>query len=98
MARTVLHISAGKLTPYAGNYDYYLEKSKATSERAALTAGEKLTNAQPVAAPTPAAAASGNAPTPRKSKEQKRAEAEARQALSRVRKEPEAAPWKSTAT
>jgi ATP-binding cassette subfamily F protein 3 len=91
MARTVLHISAGKLTPYAGDYDYYLEKTRATSERAALTAGEKLGNAQPVAAPAPAsAAAAGNAPTPRKSKEQKRAEAEARQAISRARKEHEA--------
>ena len=90
MARTVLHISAGKLTPYAGDYQYYLEKSKATSARAALTAGEKLTNAQPVAAPAAASAASGNAPTPRKSKEQKRAEAEARQAQSRIRKEHEA--------
>lgn len=47
IAQTVLHISAGKLTPYAGNYDYYLEKSGATSARAALVSGEKLTNAQP---------------------------------------------------
>src|SRR5258708_509338 len=68
MAQTVLHISAGKLTPYAGDYQYYLDKSRATSERAALTAGDKLTNAQPVTAPTPTATASGNAPTPRKSK------------------------------
>ena len=47
MAKTVLHISAGQLTPYAGDYQYYLDKSKATSARAALTAGEKLHNAQP---------------------------------------------------
>ncbi len=87
MARTVLHISAGKLTPYAGDYDYYLEKSKATSARAALTAGEKLSNAQPVSAAPSVHAVSGNAPTPRKSKEQKRAEAEERQAQARVRKE-----------
>ncbi|MEI6713894.1 MAG: ABC-F family ATP-binding cassette domain-containing protein [Verrucomicrobiota bacterium] len=44
LAETVLHISAGQLTPYAGNYDYYLEKTKATSARAALTAGEKLSD------------------------------------------------------
>ncbi len=88
MARTVLHISAGKLTPYAGDYQYYLEKSKATSAREALTAGEKLTNDQPAISDSrPAPAASGNAPTPRKSKEQKRAEAEVRQAQARVRKE-----------
>ena len=91
MARTVLHISAGKLTPYAGDYQYYLDKSKATSERAALTAGEKLTNAQPAQAKASGPTAfGGNAPTPRKSKEQKRAEADARQAISRVKKEHDA--------
>lgn len=39
LAQTVLHVHSGRLTSYAGNYDYYLEKSKATNERAALTAG-----------------------------------------------------------
>ena len=48
VAKTVLHINAGKLTPYAGDYDYYLDKSRATSARAALTSGEKLHNFQPV--------------------------------------------------
>ena len=38
IASTVLHIDAGHLTPYAGDYDYYLEKSQATSERDALIA------------------------------------------------------------
>jgi ATP-binding cassette subfamily F protein 3 len=38
IASTVLHISAGHLTPFAGDYDYYLEKSKATSQRGALVA------------------------------------------------------------
>ncbi len=52
----VLHVHSGRLTPYAGNYDYYLEKSRATDARAALTAG--FTDARPVqAAATPAAAA-----------------------------------------
>ncbi len=41
----VLHVHSGRLTPYAGNYDYYLEKSKATDARAALTAG--FTDARP---------------------------------------------------
>ncbi len=50
----VLHVHSGRLTPYAGNYDYYLEKSRATDARAALTAG--FTDARPVQA-TPAAAA-----------------------------------------
>jgi ATP-binding cassette subfamily F protein 3 len=44
LADSVLHISAGKLTPYAGNYDYYLEKTQALSARAALTAGEQLSD------------------------------------------------------
>jgi ATP-binding cassette subfamily F protein 3 len=88
MAKTVLHISAGKLTPYAGDYQYYLDKSRATSERAALTAGEKLSDGRAGSPPAKAAPeASENAPTPRKSKEQKRAEAEERQARARVRKE-----------
>jgi ATP-binding cassette subfamily F protein 3 len=46
LAQTVLHVHSGRLTPYAGNYDYYLEKSKATNARAALTAG--FTDARPV--------------------------------------------------
>ena len=41
----VLHVHSGRLTPYAGNYDYYLEKSKASDARAALTAG--FTDARP---------------------------------------------------
>src|SRR3954463_15577498 len=46
LAQTVLHVHSGRLTPYAGNYDYYLEKSKAGNARAALTAG--FTDARPV--------------------------------------------------
>ncbi len=45
LAQTVLHVHSGRLTPYAGNYDYYLDKSKASSARAALTAG--FTDARP---------------------------------------------------
>jgi len=45
LAQTVLHVHSGRLTPYAGNYDYYLEKSKAANARAALTAG--FTDARP---------------------------------------------------
>ncbi|MEP7015611.1 MAG: ABC transporter ATP-binding protein, partial [Verrucomicrobiota bacterium] len=39
IATSVLHVSAGQLTPYPGDYDYYLEKSKAVSAKTALTAG-----------------------------------------------------------
>jgi len=45
MAKSVIHIDGGKLTPYAGDYQYYLDKVKAGSAREALTAS--LTNHQP---------------------------------------------------
>ncbi|HEX7631594.1 MAG TPA: ATP-binding cassette domain-containing protein, partial [Lacunisphaera sp.] len=45
LAKNVLHVHSGRLTPYAGDYDYYLEKSKASNARAALTAG--FTDARP---------------------------------------------------
>jgi ATP-binding cassette subfamily F protein 3 len=47
LAKVVLHIGAGKLTSYSGDYDYYLAKSQATSERGGLTAGNKLTDCRP---------------------------------------------------
>ena len=46
IATNVLHITAGRLTPYPGDYDYYLDKSKATSARTALTAGQSLQDRQ----------------------------------------------------
>ncbi|HZZ18093.1 MAG TPA: ABC-F family ATP-binding cassette domain-containing protein [Opitutaceae bacterium] len=54
LAQTVLHVHSGRLTPYAGNYDYFLEKSKSTNARAALTMSlgtdrNPLTNATPTA-------------------------------------------------
>jgi ATP-binding cassette subfamily F protein 3 len=56
LADSVLHISAGTLTPYAGNYDYYLDKTKAVSARAALVAGQQLSDLRPSEAkPKPAA-------------------------------------------
>ena len=61
LAKNVLHVHSGRLTPYAGNYDYFLEKSKATNERAALTAGIS----QPGQAPTKAKAGPA-APKPRR--------------------------------
>ena len=55
VAKTVLHVHSGRLTPYAGDYGYYLEKSKAGNERAALTAG--FTDARPKQAEAPKSAA-----------------------------------------
>ena len=60
LAQSVLHVHSGRLTPYAGDYDYYLEKSKATNARAALTAG--FTDARPKQEKT--APAAGRIPGP----------------------------------
>ena len=77
LANHVVHVNAGKLTHYTGGYQYYLDKTSATSERAALTAGAKVEAAP--AKPVERTAA--------KSKEQKRLEAEQRQGRSRAKKD-----------
>ncbi len=74
LAKTVLHVHSGRLTPYAGDYDYYLEKSRATNERAALTAG--FQDARPVQAPSVARPA---APTARNKDEERAQKAKLRQ-------------------
>jgi ATP-binding cassette, subfamily F, member 3 len=45
LAKNVLHVHSGKLTAYAGDYEYFLDKSKAGDARVALTAG--LTDNRP---------------------------------------------------
>ncbi len=86
IARSVLHISAGELTPYAGDYDYYLDKTRATSARAALTSGETLQNLQPEAA---ASAGADRKPAMglREIREQRRAEAEQRKAEAKAKRD-----------
>src|SRR6185295_8215203 len=37
LANHVVHVNNGQLTHYPGGYQYYLDKTKAQSERAALT-------------------------------------------------------------
>ncbi len=59
VAQNVLHVHSGRLTAYAGNYDYYLEKSRAGDARAALTAG--FTDARPIQVAAPVAGANGRA-------------------------------------
>jgi ATP-binding cassette subfamily F protein 3 len=76
LANHVVHVNAGQLTHYPGGYQYYLDKTKASSARAALTAGTKA--GAPVQKSAPKASADR--------KEQKRLEAEQRQARSRERK------------
>src|SRR5580692_4472507 len=39
LAKHVVHVNAGRLTHYPGGYQYYLDKTKALSARAALTSG-----------------------------------------------------------
>jgi len=87
IAKSVLHISAGLLTPYAGDYQYYLDKSKATSARAALTAGEKLSNLQPDEAPKSGETVKG--PGLKEQKERKRQEAEQRKAEAKNKRDHE---------
>jgi ATP-binding cassette subfamily F protein 3 len=84
IASTVLHISAGKLTPYAGDYDYYLSKSQAESARSALTAGEKLTDSRPA---EDLAAKVERGPGMKEQKEARRAAQEARKAEAKIRRE-----------
>ncbi len=75
LADRVMHVNAGVLTPYAGDYQYYLDKTKAGSARAALTAG-----ARPEMARAEVLKPAGDR------REQKRLEAEQRQARSAQRK------------
>ncbi|WP_395750666.1 ABC-F family ATP-binding cassette domain-containing protein [Prosthecobacter sp.] len=82
MAKHVLHVSAGVITPYAGDYQYYLDKTKAGSAREALTA--TLHNAQPTSYGSSSGPAVKEAP---KSKQQRRLEADARNARSKAKKE-----------
>ena len=74
LAKHVIHINGGVLTPYAGDYQYYLDKTKAVSAREALTAGAR--------AETKVVQPKSNVDR----KEQKRLEAEQRQARSGKRK------------
>ena len=85
IATSVLHVNAGQLTPYPGDYDYYLEKSKAVSAKVALTAGQST--------PPVNGQKSGNKQQSvrggREQKAQKRLEAETRNAATRKKREKE---------
>jgi ATP-binding cassette, subfamily F, member 3 len=91
IATSVLHITAGanrtgsKLTFYPGDYDYYLDKSKATSAQTALTAGQNLQDRQTNGSTTLAA----RGPGLREQKAQKRLEADSRNAIAKARREKE---------
>lgn len=72
LANKVVHVNGGVLTHYAGDYQYYLDKTKSVSARAALTAGAKASEPAKPATPKPTV----------DRKEQKRLEAATRQARS----------------
>ncbi len=82
LANHVVHVNAGQLTHFPGGYQYYLDKSKAQSARAGLTAavgqGSRLPGGR-LALEVPASLGSSR-------KDQKRFEAEQRQARSRQSK------------
>jgi ATP-binding cassette subfamily F protein 3 len=72
-------VNAGRLTHYPGGYQYYLDKTKATSAREALTAGSRNDSSANKSDKSTAPAVDR--------KTQKRLEAEQRQARSKIRKE-----------
>ncbi|GDY19247.1 ABC transporter ATP-binding protein [Verrucomicrobiota bacterium] len=73
LANHVIHVKSGQLHHYSGGYQYYLDKTAAVSERAALTAGDAPVKTKPVQ----------KEKTGGISKEQRRREAEERQTRAR---------------
>jgi len=92
LANHVVRVSGGQLTHYPGDYQYYLDKTAASSERAGLTSDGREGGPPPQASDRrqrgkrdESGAAASRPALDRK--EQKRLEAEQRQARSRSRKE-----------
>ncbi len=90
IASSVLHVTAGstgsggRLTFYPGDYDYYLDKSKATSAKAGLVGTDR--RAVRLTTSDNGARREGGL---REQKAQKRLEAESRNAIAKVRREKE---------
>jgi ATP-binding cassette subfamily F protein 3 len=83
LALKVMHVHSGRLTPYSGDYDYYLEKSKAVSARAALTAPVPPRSGHALADARPSAPKAVQVAAPKLTqKERRQASAEARRLLS----------------
>ena len=77
LANHVVHVNAGRLTHYCGDYQYYLDKTSPVTARAGLTAG---ISAEPLERRVAERSSA-------KTRDQKRLEAEQRQARSRERRE-----------
>ena len=69
IANHVIHVKSGQLHHYSGGYQYYLDKTAAQSERAALTAGDAPVKTKPAPAEKPGGT----------SKEQRKRDADERQ-------------------
>lgn len=87
LANHVVHVNAGRLTHYPGGYQYYLDKTKAESARAGLTATGGRASALARLNSSGGQGSRGRSPSQAMDrKDQKRVEAEQRQARSRERK------------
>ena len=101
IARSVLHVDAGQLTAFAGDYDAYLHQQEARDARSALTEGRTPGDARPPATAghghskgPSAPSTNGATPSPAatagpKSREQKRREAAERRQRAELRGEVE---------
>lgn len=85
IARSVVHVQGGRLKLYPGDYQYFLDKTAAQSERQALVSGDPALSAN-----ASGAIQAQTQPIERqrifKTREEKRAESEAKQARGRERK------------
>jgi ATP-binding cassette subfamily F protein 3 len=81
LANKVIHVAGGRLTHYAGDYEFYLHKTRALSARAALTAGGATRKEQQAAA---RAAGKGASPAPAGDADQQRRQQEHRQRQART--------------
>lgn len=85
IARSVVHVQGGRLKLYPGDYQYFLDKTSAQSERQALVSGDPALSAN-----ASGATQAQTQPVERqrifKTREEKRAESEVKQARGRERK------------
>ena len=85
IARSVVHVQGGRVKLYPGDYQYFLDKTSAQSERQALVSSDPAlaTNAM---GSSQATAAPAERQKIFKTREEKRAESEAKQVRGRLRK------------